>query len=51
MAIIGIALMTIGICCVPFCGAKLVQDYNCSQIGKQINAAKRMLCKLSRPVD
>ena len=34
MAIIGIALMIIGICCVPFCGAKLIQDYNCSQIGK-----------------
>lgn len=51
MAIIGIALMITGICCVPFCGAKLIQDYNCSQIGKQINAAKRMLCKLSRPVD
>ena len=34
MTIIGIALMITGICCVPFCGAKLIQDYNCSQIGK-----------------
>lgn len=34
MVIIGIALMIIGVCCVPFCGAKLVTDYNCSQVGK-----------------
>ena len=34
MCIIGVTLGIIGMICVPFCGAKLVKDYNCSQIGK-----------------
>lgn len=43
IVIIGVALMIIGIICVPFFGAKLLIDYNCNQIGKLHNLESKAI--------